>query len=134
MTPLSDDFERQLSCWLKQNSAKNADQARHRHNQKAKKQLYALQAGEIHIQQTIDLHQQTLDEAQENLERFLGTTKRNGCRYLCIIHGKGHHSPHGHSVIKHWLNQHFKNHPHIAAFGPASMEDGGEGATLVILK
>jgi len=45
-----------------------------------------------------------------------------------IIHGKGT------GALRKGLHEHFRNHPHVKKFEDAAYNEGGSGATVIILK
>ncbi len=81
----------------------------------------------------IDLHGMTRDEAWPRLESFFADCRRRGLEKVLIIHGKGTHSGNGSvliSLVRHFLEQ----NPHAGESGFSTREEGGSGATWVILK
>lgn len=93
-----------------------------------------LRRGEFPIEETLDLHGYTVIEAKTAIQDFLHECKRQGIRYIQIVHGKGYRSDQNIPVIKthvaYWLPQ-LKN---VLAFSSALPKDGGTGAIYVILK
>jgi DNA-nicking Smr family endonuclease len=96
-----------------------------------------LRRGLVPVDARIDLHGLSAAEARAQIELFLRTMRARGERCVLIIHGKGEHSPRGHSVLRGeiaaWLSQ-GSSSEHVAAFATASPEDGGEGAVYVLLR
>lgn len=97
--------------------------------------LKKLHEGLFSIQDSLDLHGYTVEEAAIEVDKFLSESlKRN---FICvkIIHGRGLRSPCG-PLIKgnlcRWLER--KHRKHVAGFVSARRCDGGLGATYVILK
>lgn len=80
---------------------------------------------------SIDLHGLTADEAWNALEGFFETSRRQGCRKVAIIHGKGNHSR-GEAVLKGLVRQFIERCPFAGESGHGSQ--GGTGTTWVVLK
>ncbi len=93
-----------------------------------------LRRGELPIEEELDLHGYTVEEAKTAIQDFLHECKRQQIRYIRIIHGKGFRSENKIPVLKthvaYWLPQ----HPDILAFASALPHDGGTGAIYVIIK
>lgn len=98
----------------------------------ARTELRKLRRGKI--QDSLDLHGLTSDEAQKLLLQFLHEATANNLRRVCIIHGKGWHTEGGAGVLKtrsrHWLTQCAE----VLAFCEAPPHEGGSGAVKVLLK
>ena len=94
-----------------------------------------LHEGGFAVQDFLDLHGFTVDEAETIVERFLRSSLLNGLRCIKIIHGRGLKSAHG-PVLKEavvgWLSGRY--HKNIIAFATARSCDGGLGALYVLLK
>lgn len=96
--------------------------------------LRKLRHGLWPLQDEIDLHGLTSDEARRTLADFLNHALR--CNYRCVnvIHGKGWRAEGGEGILKirvrHWLTQ----HPQVLAFCEAPPNAGGGGAAWVLLK
>ena len=99
--------------------------------QKAQKKL---RRGELPIEEELDLHGYTVNEAKTAIQDFLYECKRQHIRYIRIIHGKGYRSEQKIPVLKthiaYWLPQ----INDVLAFSSALPKDGGTGALYVILK
>lgn len=96
--------------------------------------LRKLRRGHWPVQDGIDLHGNTSDEARCLLVSFLQEASRRGLRCVNIIHGKGWRSEGGEGVLKlrvrHWLSQHAQ----VLAFCEPPEHAGGGGAVWVLLK
>jgi len=96
--------------------------------------LRKLRRGRFLIQDSLDLHGLTSDEARLLLLSFLRHAIQNDLRHVCVIHGKGWHSSGGEGILKtrtrHWLSQCAE----VLAFCEAPAHLGGGGAVLVLLK
>lgn len=95
--------------------------------------LNKLRRGHWPIQDQLDLHGQTRDEARQAVGRFLADSVRRGMRCVRIVHGKGLGSANRTPVLKtrvpHWLKQ----SEAVLGFVQARPADGGAGALLVLL-
>lgn len=86
------------------------------------------------IQDSLDLHGNTVEAARMLLQQFLSEACRRQLRLVRVIHGKGINSRGNEAVLRthtrHWLTQ----HPEVLAFCPAPASAGGSGAALILLK
>ena len=93
-----------------------------------------LKRGHVAIEQTLDLHGRTQDEAYGALARFLAAARAAGCRCVLVVTGKGLGSG---GTLRHmvprWLNE-GGNRGQIVAFCPAQARHGGAGALYVLLR
>lgn len=96
-----------------------------------------LRCGGFAVQDHFDMHGMIQGNAKEALKEFIIASVRKGLRTVLVVHGRGLRSPGGHSVLKHasagWLS-HGAIGGHVLAFTSARPEDGGAGATYVLLK
>lgn len=95
-----------------------------------------LHEGDLSIQAHIDLHGFCVENAKEELNRFLTGAIRTGKRQLLIIHGRGLSSP-SEPVLKGRIYQWLTSAPWgkwVIAFSSARACDGGAGATYVLLR
>jgi DNA-nicking Smr family endonuclease len=94
-----------------------------------------LHEGYFAIQDALDLHGFTVDEAATHVDDFLRKSRLNGLRCIKIIHGRGLKSPQG-PVLKDsligWLSGRYRKN--IIAFATARRCDGGLGALYLLLK
>lgn len=97
-------------------------------------ELRKLRRGHWRIQDSLDLHGLTSDQAQKLLLQFLYAATANNLRCVCIIHGKGWHTEGKEGVLKsrsrYWLTQCAE----VLAFCEAPPHEGGSGAVKVLLK
>ena len=96
--------------------------------------LADLRRGRWVIQAELDLHGYTREEAHDALSAFIGGCLARGVRCVRVIHGKGHSSPGGLSVLKNLSRQWLSRREEILAFCAAKPHDGGDGALLVLLR
>jgi DNA-nicking Smr family endonuclease len=99
--------------------------------------LGELRRGEYGVGATLDLHGMDLAEARESLVAFLARELSMGERAVLVVHGKGHHSPKGQSMLRlevaAWLSQGAASE-YVNAFCTALPDEGGEGAVRVLLR
>jgi DNA-nicking Smr family endonuclease len=93
-----------------------------------------LKRGQVSIEQTLDLHGRTQDEAHGALAGFLAAAQAAGRRCVLVVTGKGLESG---GTLRHmvprWLNER-TNRERIVAFSPAQARHGGTGALYVLLR
>ena len=76
----------------------------------------------------INLIGRTVDEATDELEKYLDRAFLAGLPRVRIIHG------HGAGVLRRGVREFLKSHPHVAGIAEAPQNEGGMGATLVELR
>jgi len=76
----------------------------------------------------INLIGRTVDEATDELEKYLDRAFLAGLPKVRIIHG------HGAGILRRGVREFLKNHPHVAGMEEAPQNEGGQGATLVELR
>jgi DNA-nicking Smr family endonuclease len=99
--------------------------------------LSKLRRGEFSIQDHLDLHGYTREEAREKVAVFINQAMLHGKRCVLIIHGRGHGSKGHVPVLKNALRNWFTRRglrKKILAFTTARACDGGAGAIYVLLK
>jgi len=96
--------------------------------------LRKLRRGHWVIQEQLDLHGMTVEEARSYVAAFLAHCKRRGTRCLRIIHGKGMGSKNREPVLKHKLRSWLMQRDEVIAYCQARQVDGGAGAVVVLLK
>ena len=84
-------------------------------------------------QSRLDLHGDTVSEAQVRVQAMIDTMLRAGQRYGLLVHGKGLHSPGG-PVLKQAMIDLLARHPQVVAYEQASVNEGGAGATCFLLR
>ena len=95
---------------------------------------------------SLDLHGQTLEKANQNIENFIKKAHEDKVRKLKIITGKGLHSNNEKNpyiskdlgILKYSVPEFIKNNSElmkiISDIKEASIEDGGSGAFYIFLK
>lgn len=96
-----------------------------------------LEQGRFPIQDHLDLHGLSVDQAFDACEKFLVSAQTKGLRHVLLVHGRGLGSPQGVPVLKNslaqWLSQK-RLGKRVLAFCTAQPHDGGMGATYVLLR
>ncbi len=85
------------------------------------------------IQQDLDLHGLTSDEAALECARFLAECKRAGMRCVRIVHGKGLRSKGREPVLKRRIRRLLTRRDEVLAFVEPRAIHGGAGAVVVLL-
>ena len=96
---------------------------------KVRKQL---QKGQFAIDDKLDLHNLTVEEARTMVAVFLQQASAQGSRCVLIIHGKGRdiNAPILKNKVKQWLPQ----SEYVLAFCSCLPKHGGTGAVYVLLR
>jgi DNA-nicking Smr family endonuclease len=92
-----------------------------------------LRRGAIPSEGEIDLHGLTGAQAAAALAGFLVRAAGRGLRCVRVVHGKGLRSGTRGPVLKSTTFAVLREHPAVNAFVSARREDGGTGATYVLL-
>jgi DNA-nicking Smr family endonuclease len=99
--------------------------------------LKRLKKGQIPVQDHIDLHGLTRQEAEVEVKDFLLRSHRIGLRCVLVVHGRGLNSPDSFPILKEnmplWLNRGPLKRI-VLAFATARPYDGGTGAVYVLLR
>jgi DNA-nicking Smr family endonuclease len=98
--------------------------------------LRRLVRGELAIEVEIDLHGYTAAAARKLVATTLAEMQASGERCARIVHGRGRHSVAG-PVLKAGVHEWLASPPlsaAVLAFATAPPEEGGAGATLVLLR
>jgi DNA-nicking Smr family endonuclease len=98
------------------------------------KTLKRLRQGQFTIEDRLDLHGFTIDEAAQALQAFIEHASVNDLRHVIIIHGRGHRSQDNKPVIKAHINHWLRQLDAVLAFHSALPKHGGVGAVYVLLK
>ena len=103
---------------------------------------------EIHVKKTrsLDLHGETLDEANRIIESFIKKSYKDNIHKLIIVTGKGLHSKNDQDpyvskdlgILKYSIPDFLKNNSEltkmISNISDATIKDGGTGAFYIFLK
>jgi DNA-nicking Smr family endonuclease len=98
-------------------------------------QIADLRGGKIHVEETLDLHGQTVERGVQQLRDVVVAASRVGRRCILVIHGKGTHSEVGAPLREAVLGELLGPlSGFVRALATAVPADGGEGATYVLLR
>ena len=98
-----------------------------------RRQLRKLRRGEHAPGSRLDLHGMTVAQAVSSVKRFIDDGRlRHRC--LCIVHGRGLHSPGNVAILKTRVRECLRQHRAVLAYADASRADGGAGAVYVLLR
>jgi len=134
---MKDDNERQINpmeMWLRRygtiDKDKMAEEAEERNKETDRNYLI-----NMHPEARIDLHGLHQDEAEERLNWFITDCKKRGIRKVIIVHGKGIHTTGTDPVLGELVRRFIERDPRCGTSGhPKTKQEGGTGATWVILK
>jgi DNA-nicking Smr family endonuclease len=120
-----------LASWLDANPVvdKDSKSTKNRQNAAERRQRLRNQAPSARL----DLHGKTGDEAWRALEDFFRMAATRKLEKVLIVHGKGNHSKNG-AVLKDLCRVFIEQCPEAGESGHPGVDDGGTGATWVILK
>lgn len=76
----------------------------------------------------IDVRGNNTEEAIAIIDKYLDDAAISSLSQVRIIHGKGT------GALRRGLHEHFKGHPHVKKFEDAAYNEGGSGATVIVLK
>ncbi len=99
----------------------------------SKRTFQRLKRGGYPIDDTLDLHGQTQDQAAHSIAHFLYHPIDSGNTCVLIIHGKGLRSDVPGGVLKHFTADWLKQQAVVRAFCTTVPRDGGGGAVYVLL-
>ncbi len=85
------------------------------------------------IDDELDLHGCTVEEAVSRTRRFVETSRAHGLRKVLVIHGKGNHS-NGESLLRAPVRSFLSSHPGVDEIGTPGRNNGGDGAVWVLLR
>ncbi len=98
----------------------------------------ALKRGDTAVEAQLDLHGLPRERALAALERFVAGARADGRRAALVIHGRGAHSDEARPVLKplvwRWLAAAPTAAGAVLAFASARPAQGGDGATLLLLR
>ncbi len=96
--------------------------------------LRDLRRGRWVVQDQLDLHGATRNEARMLLVDFLEAALRRGVRCVRVVHGKGLGSPGREPVLKGLVKGWLMQRPEVLAYCQARAAEGGAGALIALLK
>jgi len=99
-----------------------------------RKVMRQLRRGQYTIQDEIDLHGMTLEEARPALHAFIESAIAHRAQCVRVVHGKGLGSGPRGPVLKNGVNRWLRRWDSIAAFCSAQPHHGGTGAAYVLIR
>jgi len=93
-----------------------------------------LRQGKIPIDDHLDLHGLSINEARKLLVEFIDFAQKQKIRCVLLIHGKGYRANSDQPVLKNKINNWLRQHPGILGFSSAQPRDGGTGAVYILIK
>ncbi len=93
-----------------------------------------LRLGRYEIEARLDLHRHTLEQANNELMRFIKDCLQHDIRTVLILPGKGDRGPSTPAVLKSYLVHWLKDLDEVQAFHTAQPQHGGTGAFYVLLR
>jgi len=99
--------------------------------------LRRLRQGDYPIEGELDLHGRTREDAEQRLERFVALSREQGRRCVRVIHGRGLNSGDEGPVVRDAVQRALAGGRlarAVLAFAFAAPAQGGDGATLVLLR
>ncbi len=96
--------------------------------------LKRLKQGHIPWEEGLDLHGYTIDDARDELSRFIRTARNRKMRAVIVVHGKAYSQSGKQPLMKSYVNEWLRRMPGVLAFTSAQDRDGGAGALYILLK
>ena len=93
-----------------------------------------LRQGKVTIEDHLDLHGLTINEARDILLEFINFTQKRGIRCIRLVHGKGYRANSNKPVLKNKVNSWLRQHPEVLAFSSTQPKDGGTGAVYILIR
>ena len=81
-----------------------------------------------HASREIDIRGMMVDEAEQVCAKFIDDAQLAGLKQILIIHGKGT------GALRQGVHEFLRHYHSVEKFTLADIDEGGAGATLVILK
>jgi DNA mismatch repair protein MutS2 len=85
-------------------------------------------SGSEDMRSEINLIGRTVDEATNDLEKYLDQAFLAGLQRVRVIHGTGM------GILRRALREYLRTHPHVARIEEPTHQEGGAGATIVDLR
>lgn len=93
-----------------------------------------MRRGQLSVEDGLDLHGYTVEEARAALADFLHRAQARDLRCVRIVHGKGHGSFQKKPVLKNKVNAWLRQRDEVLAFTSTPPHDGGTGAVYVLIR
>ena len=112
----------------------SGDSLRFHRQHVGKRTMRKLARGNYAVQDEIDLHGMTVEEARPRLADFIEHSARSGKTCVRVVHGKGLGSGDRGPVLKPSVNRWLRKWQYVLAFVSTRQVDGGTGAIYVLLQ
>jgi len=89
--------------------------------------------GKYQLDARLDLHRKTVEQARQDVYRFIEDAMKYDLRNLIILHGKGEKEATP-ALLKSWTNKWLREFDDVIAFHSAQQHHGGTGAVYVMLR
>lgn len=89
--------------------------------------------GKYQLDARLDLHRRTVEQARQEVFRFIEDAMKYDLRTLIILHGKGEKEATP-ALLKSWTNKWLREFEDVIAFHSAQPHHGGTGAVYVMLR
>lgn len=104
------------------------------HSERQKRMQSREYVKSLPVDAAVDLHGMSRNEAWSRLDNFVRECVRRKFRKIMIIHGKGNHSASNDPVLGELVRLFVEKNPSLGASGHPGREQGGTGATWVLIK
>ena len=111
----------------------SGDSLRFRRQHVGRRTMRKLARGNYSVQNEIDLHGLTADEAKIRLREFINDSSLRGLTCVRVVHGKGLGSGTRGPVLKRKVDHWLRRWREVLAFVSTRQVDGGTGAVYVLL-
>lgn len=132
--PLSERLELRRLWQSSLGSIAGGDVASYRHQRLPPHVFHRLKRGQFSIQDELDLHGATRDQAAAMIRVFLAEAHAHGYGCVRIIHGKGQQSSASCPILKNLVDHLLRLRNDVMGFHSAPPAQGGTGAVLILLK
>ena len=95
--------------------------------------MHRISARRLPIDDELDLHGMTLEQATAAVDEFLRSAHRQGLRKVLIIHGKGTH-PNSDGTLRREIRNLLEKHPLAGELGIPKRTEGGAGAVWAMVR
>jgi DNA-nicking Smr family endonuclease len=112
----------------------NAESMRYHRLSVGRRTMRKLARGRYSVQDELDLHGMTVEEAKPRLTDFIDNSVRKGHLCVRIVHGKGLGSGDRGPVLKSAVSRWLRKWDSVLAFVSTRQVDGGTGALYVLLE
>lgn len=129
----ADALRESLEADIDDSEAGSGEMLRYHRPGVGKRTMRQLARGKFAVQDEIDLHGMTLNEARPRLADFIDYAARTGKRCVRVVHGKGRGSGDRGPVLKPAVARWLRKMNVVLAYVSTRQVDGGTGAVYVLL-